>query len=140
MLMVFLAIIGIILILTLGVFMETLSSLFAIVGLIKWFCIDLWFISIPIIILTIYSFSKRWRKKSKAQKELQQQYDEIVYRINRNKKEYDYAKTSTQYRKVYEEYKDIINTIHERQLIELYDIKNVIEEELPKIKKHWDYQ
>ena len=59
--------------------------------------------------------------------------DDLVFRINRNNARYDHARFTSEYREVYDEYVDIIKIINENMIVELYDIRNKINDELPNL-------
>jgi hypothetical protein len=109
------------------VFILLLDALFG--GLVIGFivlCANLWYITVPVLLVTWYQL----RKEEKKRQAIQKDYDDLAYRINRNNVRYDQAKTTNEYKEVYKEYNDIINIINDNMMVELYEIRDKIKVEL----------
>ena len=89
-------------------------------------CANLWYITVPILLIIWYQL----RKDEKKRQAIQKDYDDLVYRINRNNVRYDQAKTTSEYKEVYKEYNDIVNIITDNMMVELYGIRDKIKVEL----------
>ena len=129
--MIILYCLGFLLVLWLDVMFFGLFTLFIFScgAMLKFLYVNLWFISIPVTIICYIQF----RKKQKPKKDYQRLCDDLVYRINRNNARYDQARFTSEYREVYDEYVDIVKIINENMIVELYDIRNKINDELPNL-------
>lgn len=109
------------------VFILLLDAIFG--GLVIGFivlCANLWYITVPVLLIIWHQL----RKDEKKRQAIQKDYDDLVYRINKNNVRYDQAKTTNEYKEVYEEYNDIINIITDNMMVELYEIRDKIKAEL----------
>lgn len=129
--MIILYCLGFLLVLWLDVMFFGLFTLFIFScgAILKFLYVNLWFISIPVTIICYIQF----RKKQKPKEDYQHLCDDLVFRINRNNARYDHARFTSEYREVYDEYVDIIKIINENMIVELYDIRNKINDELPNL-------
>ena len=92
--------------------------------------INIWWIAIPIMAYVCY----RTTKKQKQLEAVQKEYDDIAFMINRNNIRYDQAKTTNEFKEVYETYVQAIKIIEDNMMVEYYDVRDKIKAELPNIE------